>query len=706
MKTLAPLALLALLGCRTDKDQPVDSDLPSDETDLDQDGYAAPGDCDDEDPSVNPGAAELCDGLDNDCDGEVDEPGAEGGQTFYVDADGDGYGDTPVVACSLPEGAAELGGDCDDEDPAYNPGAEESDCSDPNDYNCDGSVGYADSDGDGYAACEECDDGDAAVNPRATEICDGVDNDCDGEVDAGAVDASTFWQDADGDGYGDVELTETACEASEGYVDNAEDCDDGAASTYPGAEERCDGVDQDCDSSVDEDAADAATWYADADGDGYGNAAYAQAACEAPSGYADNDGDCDDGEPLAWSGAAEACDEVDNDCDASVDEGVESTWYLDADQDGYGDDARSAEACSAPTSAYVASGGDCDDGDDSAYPSASEECDEVDNDCDSAVDEDFTSSATTWYADGDGDGYGDAGASLFACDQPSGYVLDDTDCDDGDGGANPGASEACDGVDNDCNGTVDDDSEVLGLSGCAAASCEELLPYTSTDGLYYVDPDGAGEEELWCEMDRDSGGWTLIAVVSDDGTATWTWNNRDYWGSDTTTFGSSADLSRDYKASAYHRLLFEDLLFVHSTPGDPTNPDWAAYHGVGDGSQDLGSHIDAIPERTLYSNGDGAAMAAGTLSTSSTLCTTRLVFNACGRDGSGSCADADDTHGPTWNINNNNGCPYDDTGPYGGMGPHRGNASTEWGTLGFGWALGINTGSAGAAENYMEVYAR
>ncbi|MCB9795555.1 MAG: hypothetical protein H6741_22870 [Alphaproteobacteria bacterium] len=706
MRPHALMALLCLIACRNDKDEVFDSDLGGEDVDVDQDGYAAPGDCDDEDAAVNPGAAETCNGMDDDCDGEIDEAGAEGGQTFYQDTDGDGYGAEPVVACTQPEGAVERSGDCDDDDPAYNPGADESDCTDPNDYNCDGSVGYADNDGDGYAACEECDDSEAAINPRATEICDDVDNDCDGEIDAGAVDASTFWQDADGDGYGDSDFPTEACEAGEGYVDNADDCDDAAATTFPGAAEACDEVDQDCDSVVDEDATDASTWYADADADGYGNARYAEAACEAPGGYVDNADDCDDGEPLAWSGAAESCDAVDNDCDGSTDEGVESTWYLDADQDGYGDDARTAEACSAPTSDYTGTGGDCDDSDSSAYPGGSEECDEVDNDCDSAVDEDFSSSATTWYADSDADGYGDATTSTFACDQPSGYVLDSSDCDDGDASANPGGTEVCDGTDNDCNGTVDDDSEVLGLSGCAAVSCDELLSYTTADGLYYVDPDGSGEHEVWCEMDRDGGGWTLIAVSSDDGQDTWTWYNREYWETDTTTFGSTSDLTSDFKSPVYHTLPFEDLLFVHSTPGDPTNPDWASYHGVGDGSQDLGSHIDAIPQRTLYSSGDGTAMTDGTLVSSSTLCSTHLVFNACGRDGSGNCTDADDGHGPTWNINYNNGCPYDDPGYIGALGPHRGQPSVELGQLGFGYAMGDNTGSSGASENYMEVYAR
>ncbi|MBK9365436.1 MAG: putative metal-binding motif-containing protein [Deltaproteobacteria bacterium] len=142
-----------------------DSDAP---TDNDGDGSPEGEDCDDDDAAVNPDATELCDGLDNNCDGETDE-GVK--TTAYTDADGDGFGDDSTAAetCEVPDGSTTLGGDCDDTDPSYNPGAAETECDDPNDYNCDGSVGYADNDSDGFAACQECDDNDAAVNPSAAE---------------------------------------------------------------------------------------------------------------------------------------------------------------------------------------------------------------------------------------------------------------------------------------------------------------------------------------------------------------------------------------------------------------------------------------------------------------------------------------------------------------------------------------------------------
>ncbi len=179
----------------------VDDDADDAETfyaDADSDGYGDPAaavvacaapsgtvadatDCDDTDDAIHPGADELCNDVDDDCDGTIDEDDAIDAPTWYIDSDSDGYGaeGSDVVQCLAPAQGAEQGGDCDDEDARYHPGAAES-CADPADYNCDGSVGYADDDGDGWAACEECDDADAAVHPGAEELCNDADDDCDG----------------------------------------------------------------------------------------------------------------------------------------------------------------------------------------------------------------------------------------------------------------------------------------------------------------------------------------------------------------------------------------------------------------------------------------------------------------------------------------------------------------------------------------------
>ena len=79
------------------------------------------------------------------------------------------------------------------------------------------------------------------------EVCDGIDNDCDGVPDNDAVDASIFFADRDGDGFGDASAPRVTCELEEGLADNDQDCDDTRPDVNPGAVERCDGIDNDCD---------------------------------------------------------------------------------------------------------------------------------------------------------------------------------------------------------------------------------------------------------------------------------------------------------------------------------------------------------------------------------------------------------------------------------------------------------------------------
>ncbi|MBN2798191.1 MAG: putative metal-binding motif-containing protein [Deltaproteobacteria bacterium] len=317
--TLSSLLLLSLSACG-DKDAPP--------VDLDGDGYSSAVDCDDTDASVHPDGEERCDGLDNNCDGMVDEDPTDP-TTFYADADGDGYGDqgTSTDACEAPAGYVADSGDCDDHSTAFHPGAAEYDCADPTDYNCDGSVGFADADGDGVPACEECDDSRADVHPGADEVCDEVDNNCNGMVDEEATDALLFYADLDGDGYPGDRVTQRACAAPDGYGAAVTDCDDFRAESHPGAAELCDGLDNDCDTTV-------PPAELDADGDGY-------AACE---------GDCDEADRATHPGGAEVCDGADNDCDGQTDEAAVDApvWYLDADGDHYGVAGSTTRACASP----------------------------------------------------------------------------------------------------------------------------------------------------------------------------------------------------------------------------------------------------------------------------------------------------------------------------------------------------------------------
>jgi hypothetical protein len=242
------------------------------------------GDCDDDDESIHPLADEACDGIDQDCDGVIDENPATG-TTYYLDEDGDGYGvnDVSIVSCErrAPEGYASSRNDCDDDNRRVNPGQAES-CT--TDY----------------------------------------DDDCDGDINEdGASGGTSGWIDLDGDGFGNAASRVDTCEPREGLVDNGDDCDDLDPRVFPGAPERCNGVDDDCDTAIDEDPAWGYAWYLDADGDGYGDPSVPVLYCTdvGEDGTVDNDLDCDDAENAVNPDAEELCNEVDDNCDGQIDEG-------------------------------------------------------------------------------------------------------------------------------------------------------------------------------------------------------------------------------------------------------------------------------------------------------------------------------------------------------------------------------------------------
>jgi large repetitive protein len=519
------------------------------------------GDCDDTNASISPDDAEHCDGVDEDCDGTVDNDPVDA-SLWYTDADADGYGAALIgPACSGSAGQSALSGDCDDADGRVHPGASEPDCSDPTDYNCDGSVGYADADADGTPACQDCNDADASAHPGATEDCDGADDDCDGSIDNGVL--VLFYRDADADAYGDAAQSTEACSAPVGYSADATDCDDADATIYPGAAEFCDGQDHDCDGLVLEaGSVDASLWYADSDGDSFGGGGGGGVyACTAPAGHIADGSDCDDTDATIHPGAPESCDGVDQDCDGTVDNNaVDATfWYADADADTFGNAARAQSACSAPTG-YVADATDCDDAVSAVNPAATEVCDSanIDEDCDGLAD-DADSGATgqsRWYTDGDGDGAGGPGIRL-SCDQPAGTYATSTDCNDADATVYPGALERCDAadLDEDCNGLADDDDPAVlgtrswyldadqdGYGGSTRlAACDSPAGYLSSstdcnDGNASIHP-AATEICDAANTDEDCDSLADDSDVSATGKSVWyADNDRDgYGGTGTTT---------------------------------------------------------------------------------------------------------------------------------------------------------------------------
>jgi hypothetical protein len=524
--------------------------------DADGDGWASCLECDDSDPTVNPDEVEVCNGVDDDCSGVIDDDAIDG-TAYYQDADGDGFGDASVTAtwCSATTGWVLSSTDCDDGSAAIHPGATE--VCDEADNDCDGSVDEGfDGDGDGWASCVDCDDSSAAIHPGATESCDGIDNDCDGITDALSSDiwaTPSFGADStsatiSNDFYGNIYLAgeDTTLGSFEAWLNP-----DGSVTAYFRVYESTtatgtyslvasnsaviSGGNAFYDSgSIDLDliaghyyllgvgtVGTSAYFYASSPtltagsglyplGYDYSSSSYYPSSLSGgastsrlyyqritvggvdPSdrdddgdGYTEFCSDCDDHDIFSYPGATEACDAADNDCDGTVDEG------FDTDGDGW----LSTASCGPVI------GGDCDDTRAESNPDADEYCNGHDDNCDGTVDEDAALDATMWYRDVDGDGYGRDLATWVACSQPIGYAADGTDCDDDDASAHPGATEDCDGVDNDCDGTADEsftDSDGDGWASCV--DCDET-DSSVNPGAYdicedSIDQDCSGADRL------------------------------------------------------------------------------------------------------------------------------------------------------------------------------------------------------------------
>jgi len=319
---------------------------------------------------------------------------------------------------------------------------------------------YNDNDLDGHYSYEDCDDANPLVFDGAPELCDGLDNNCNGLVDDN-IPFYTFYADSDGDGFGNADSAVVSCisQVPGGYVANNQDCNDTHPAFNPGMPELCDGLDNNCNGLADDDIP-FYTYYVDGDADGFGNADSALVIClsQIPDGYVTNNQDCDDSNPAFNPGMPELCDGLDNDCNGLADDDIPFyTYYIDIDGDGFGNTDTSVVSCLSQIPAgYAANNQDCDDANPAFNPGMPELCDGLDNDCNGEADDNIP--YFVYYADIDDDGFGNQNLNIFSCLDvfPGGFVVNGLDCNDTNAAVNPGAVEIEDGLDNDCNGLVDD----------------------------------------------------------------------------------------------------------------------------------------------------------------------------------------------------------------------------------------------------------
>jgi hypothetical protein len=375
-------------------------------------------DCNDSTAAIYPGAPELCGNeIDEDCDGIADD----GCTTYYRDADEDNYGDPnqSMEATAQPDGYVEDNTDCND--------------------------------------------GDDTIHPGAPELNDGQDNDCDGNIDEGW---GTYYQDADGDNFGNPNESIQATTQPDGYVEDNTDCNDGEPRIYPGANEICNAEDDDCDGGIDEGLS------TDADRDGH----YTPGSCFLPAD------DCDDSNSARFPGNNEICDNVDNDCDGGVDENLSRSTTC-----GVG-------ACAGNTGTETCTAGNWGNNTcDADAGATSEVCDNVDNDCDGRVDENLSRSTTC----GVGACAGNTGAETCT----AGNWGNDT-CDPYAGATSE--AEACyDEIDNDCDGRADGEDD-------DCPECSYAVTIGDNDGYGYgiadnADlPESSGFNYPWIFDNRES----------------------------------------------------------------------------------------------------------------------------------------------------------------------------------------------------------
>ena len=445
--------------------------------DLDQDGFLSVDDCNDMNNNINPNQVETpYNGIDDDCNPA----------TLDDDLDQDGYN---------------LVNDCDDNMSSINPGAVEI-LDNGIDEDCDGmdATAIVDNDGDGYFSDVDCNDDDSLINPGATETCNNTDDNCNGQVDEG-FSVVRYYEDKDGDGYGDATNSLLGCIQPNGYAAQLGDCDDSNASINPDQTEiPYNGIDEDCNSATLDDDLDQDGFLSVDDCNDMNNNINPNQV-ETPYNGIDDDcnpatldddldqdgynlvNDCDDNMSSINPGAVEILDNgIDEDCD-----GMDATAIVDNDGDGFFSDV------------------DCNDDDSLINPGAAETCNNTDDNCNGQVDEGLT--VQRYYEDKDGDGYGVSAISLLDCKPPTGYVAMQGDCDDTNASIFPGQTEApYNGVDDDCNPATRDD-DVDGDGYLIADDCDDNNPN--------INPDQT--EEPYNGIDDDCNTATLDDDLDQDG---------------------------------------------------------------------------------------------------------------------------------------------------------------------------------------------
>lgn len=269
--------------------------------------------------------------------------------TYYQDLDGDTFGDpnTATASCLPLPGLVLNNQDCNDNNAAINPNT----------------VWYADADGDGF--------GNASVSQTVCVAPQGyVSNNTDCDDNNPAANAITTWYlDGDGDGYGHLTTSVQNCSQPFGFVSNNTDCNDAVAAINPAAVEVFNGIDDNCNNTVDEGFT-PVNYYLDNDGDGVGGNTFVVGISSPGPNYVLITGDCNDNNPAMFPGNNEVCDNLDNNCNASIDEGlIFLTYFQDNDGDNFGNVAVTLSACSAPQG-YVLDSTDCNDQNPAINPSA------------------------------------------------------------------------------------------------------------------------------------------------------------------------------------------------------------------------------------------------------------------------------------------------------------------------------------------------